>query len=275
MLKPPPSTALPAGYDTTKAFASLDSVSSVYYLTIFVLSVYSVSVLLRALLLLSIVLSPLSQFGGHHCGVIPSVMSLVSPPASSQLKKTLRSRVRASLKNLSLEETESKSKLIIDRLLSCQAFTSSRNIACFVSMPNSEVNTSSLLIKVLANSDQSLYVPRVGPSFVKPKMEMVKVPSGTDISSWPKNKWGIPEPPEGSLSEIAGEDTLDLIIVPGVAFDKWGGRCGHGKGYYDRFIAGLAKKPRLIGVAFDVQLLGEGEIPMDEHDVRVDEVFFA
>ena len=58
---------------------------------------------------------------------------------------------------------------------------------------------------------------------------------------WPRNRWGIPEPP---VSDDAADDDavakpgdIDLLVVPGLAFDAAGRRLGQGKGYYDRFIA--------------------------------------
>jgi 5-formyltetrahydrofolate cyclo-ligase len=58
---------------------------------------------------------------------------------------------------------------------------------------------------------------------------------------------------------------LDLVLVPGVAFDVHGHRLGRGKGYYDRLLRGLGGTT--CGVAFDQQIVGE--IPVEPHDVRV------
>ena len=60
-------------------------------------------------------------------------------------------------------------------------------------------------------------------------------------------------------------DKLDLVIVPGIAFDKKGHRIGYGYGYYDRFLKTIKKKAVKIGLAFDFQLIES--IPEEEHDV--------
>jgi 5-formyltetrahydrofolate cyclo-ligase len=60
---------------------------------------------------------------------------------------------------------------------------------------------------------------------------------------------------------------LDLVIVPGIAFDKKGRRLGRGKGCYDRFLKALPKDTPTIGLAFDFQVLPE--IPATAHDVGV------
>ncbi len=74
------------------------------------------------------------------------------------------------------------------------------------------------------------------------------------------------------IGEAHGEECppeeVDLIIVPGVAFDRQGGRMGRGKGFYDRF---LVRCPAYkIGICFHYQLADE--IPCEEHDIRMDTV---
>lgn len=78
-------------------------------------------------------------------------------------------------------------------------------------------------------------------------------------------QFGIMEPTPDAVS--AGCD-FDLILVPGLAFDRQGGRLGRGRGYYDRF---LSRASGIIaGVCFEDQLIGT--VPLDPHDVRMDVV---
>ncbi|MCL4191484.1 MAG: 5-formyltetrahydrofolate cyclo-ligase [Thermoguttaceae bacterium] len=63
-------------------------------------------------------------------------------------------------------------------------------------------------------------------------------------------------------------DELDLLIVPGLAFDRRGGRLGHGKGYYDKLLGNLRPDAVAIGVAFECQILPA--VPMLPHDVAMD-----
>ena len=65
---------------------------------------------------------------------------------------------------------------------------------------------------------------------------------------------------------IAPKD-LDLILVPGAGFDRYGGRMGMGNGYYDRFLKELSPS-QYMGVAWTQQIMDE-PIPMDEHDQRM------
>lgn len=82
------------------------------------------------------------------------------------------------------------------------------------------------------------------------------------------------------LSKAFNCGGLDLIIVPGVAFDKNNGRLGHGKGYYDRFFDKVKefsslndkKIPKLIAIAFNEQIIDE--VPMSGSDHKVDFVLY-
>ena len=113
-----------------------------------------------------------------------------------------------------------------------------------------------------------------------------------------RNKWGIPEPPP-TYANAAMPGDIDILVVPGCAFDKVGRRLGHGKGYYDRFIssmrdgnnthineggAGWKKKLLLVGVCLEEQYLQKvpcgldlglsdrGIIPVSDHDYGMDVV---
>ena len=70
---------------------------------------------------------------------------------------------------------------------------------------------------------------------------------------------------------------IDVLVVPGLAFDRQGERCGQGKGYYDRFIERMcanttSKNPFLVAVGLQAQLLVEGGIPVAKYDRRMDMV---
>ena len=75
------------------------------------------------------------------------------------------------------------------------------------------------------------------------------------------------------ISSYTAGDDIDLIVVPGVAFDKKNIRLGRGHGYYDRFLSGLPKRTKTIGLAFDFQVLED--LPQDPHDVPVSTIITA
>ena len=80
--------------------------------------------------------------------------------------------------------------------------------------------------------------------------------------------------PKVELRDIAAKrltpTDLDLVMVPGVAFDRNGGRTGHGKGYYDKLLQHARKDAPLIALSFECQLFDE--IPAKSHDIFMDKV---
>jgi len=85
--------------------------------------------------------------------------------------------------------------------------------------------------------------------------------------------WGILEPPKSRWNEKNKRletKELDVIMVPGVAFDKQGGRLGNGGGYYDRLLQQVRADTALHAVCFECQLLPE--IIMDEHDIYMNKI---
>ncbi len=80
-----------------------------------------------------------------------------------------------------------------------------------------------------------------------------------------RGAFGIPEPAPGVPALSAG--LIDIVLCPGLGFTPGGLRLGRGRGYYDRFLAGLAPDCPRIGVAFREQVLRE--LPAEPHDLRM------
>src|SRR5262249_39979161 len=74
----------------------------------------------------------------------------------------------------------------------------------------------------------------------------------------------------GLREKQVSPDELDLILVPGVAFDRNGGRTGHGKGYYDKLLQHARAHAPLVALAFECPLFPE--IPMQPHDIFMDKI---
>ena len=195
-----------------------------------------------------------------------------------QRKQELRKLIRARMKSTypTSKETNSstvllnstsllgiQSDLVFHRLFQLRQYASANSVGIFLSMPLGEIQTTSAITRMIKDN-KSLYVPRVGLNFDIADMDMIRCDEyiQTFLSSlsskqiddnnssnnnkkmfyddWPRNKWGIPEPPvknDDSALPVAKPGDIDILIVPGCAFDKVGRRLGHGKGYYDRFIA--------------------------------------
>jgi len=85
-----------------------------------------------------------------------------------------------------------------------------------------------------------------------------------------RGPYGIWEP---VIKKSVSFNSIDLVIVPGVAFTKDGKRLGRGKGYYDRFLSRLSLHAATIGLAFDFQVLAD--LPADAMDINVQKVIAA
>jgi len=92
-----------------------------------------------------------------------------------------------------------------------------------------------------------------------------------DFAELVPGMWGILEPPKqrwGELGKEVAPEQLDCVMVPGVAFDRNGGRLGNGAGYYDHLLKSVRADAVLIGVCFESQLVEQ--VAMDAHDVAMD-----
>ncbi|KZT23640.1 5-formyltetrahydrofolate cyclo-ligase [Neolentinus lepideus HHB14362 ss-1] len=194
-------------------------------------------------------------------------------------KLVLRKSIDATLRALPTANVKEQSHAITTRVLALPAFAQSRTVSCYLSMPAAEVDTSSLVTEIL-RAGKSLFVPRIDRS-TEGRMEFLKVYGEEDLQAFPSGHWGIREPEyirDGqrrlSVEDVASEG-LDMILVPGVAFDRSLSRLGHGKGYYDRFISTYTslpgrERPLLVALALREQVLDVGQVPITDHDWKMD-----
>ena len=136
-------------------------------------------------------------------------------------------------------------------------FERAARVAAYVAL-NDEVPTRAVLEAVLA-SGRILLLPRL----VAERLEFAAV---EDLTSLRRGGFGVLEPLASSAAlELAPDD---LVLVPGVAFDRRGGRLGRGRGHYDRAFPPATAAPVLLGVAFSFQLVDA--VPAGPFDRRVD-----
>lgn len=193
------------------------------------------------------------------------------------VKSALRKDVKSCLKTMSPEEIEGKSGAIVSRLFAMPAYAKSQVVCCYLSMPSSEVMTAAI-VQSCFDAHKRLFIPKVTGKEAR-DIHMLEVVNEVQLQSFPKSKWGIPEPPmELVAAHPDGSELgiIDLVILPGIAFDAACHRLGHGKGYYDCFLDRLIARnlecsgpvPALIGLAFDEQIVDS--IPIEAHDKRLD-----
>jgi 5-formyltetrahydrofolate cyclo-ligase len=150
-------------------------------------------------------------------------------------------------------------KIILDKLLNSEFYKNSKVIFTFVSM-KSEVNTHNLINHALKDGKV------VGVPKIESKQKGIEVFRINSLKDLKVGYFDVLEPVEG-CSKINNED-IDFIVMPGLAFDREGGRIGYGGGFYDRFQLSLDKKVDRIAVAYSMQIFDK--VPMNELDVYID-----
>ncbi len=163
--------------------------------------------------------------------------------------------------NISLENLHSKSQIIDRKLNELDFVRGAETLMCYVSF-GSEVFTHDIINAWLLRGKQ-VCVPRI----IKGKgkfMEAVKISSLEELET---GTYGVLEPTAGQKN-VVNPDLIDVVIVPGCAFDLHRNRMGYGAGYYDRFLQLISDNCFKVGIAFDFQIMDE--IPCDEHDIPMD-----
>jgi 5-formyltetrahydrofolate cyclo-ligase len=172
-------------------------------------------------------------------------------------KQALRERVRAALERIPPSERVAASARARGLLEKQAVWDRARSVMLFAPLPE-ELDVWPLLARALAAGKQ-VALPRFVAAARSYEACWILDPE-TDVQV---GHFGIREPRSHCAQVSAGE--LDLILVPGVAFDLHGGRLGRGKGYYDQLL--LVLRGTACGVAFEEQIVGE--IPVEPHDVRI------
>lgn len=176
-------------------------------------------------------------------------------------KKDIRMQILQHRELLDLNTRRQWDEVIFNKLINSEVYKKANTIFAFVSF-KSEVDTHKI-IKYAIEDKKTICVPRIESK--QKGMEIFKIDGFEQLK---KGYFGILEPLE-SCPAIDSKE-LDLILIPGVAFDRQGGRVGYGAAFYDRFLSSLNKKVHKIALAYQIQVLNN--IPMDEHDVRIDGV---
>ena len=175
------------------------------------------------------------------------------------VKRHLRAHTLAMRDALQPEERAARSARIVERVVACPCFAHAHTVFCFVSF-RSEVRTEGIIGAGHAH----------GKRVVVPRCELalrhMVLHELTDLGDHLRaGVMGIPEPDAG-LPQVEPEG-VDLVLVPGAAWDGLGYRVGYGGGFYDRWLAAHPRAWRL-GIAFDLQVVER--IPRGPHDVPVD-----
>lgn len=169
-------------------------------------------------------------------------------------KYDIRSKIKSLRTLLDSAEKEAAADAVFEKLEHSAAFQLAEKILMYHSLPD-ELDTRRFLSKW--KNHKKFFLPRV---------------NGVNLELLPYDESRL-EIGSFHIEEPQGNDTypveeIEVIIVPGVAFDKMGHRLGRGKGFYDRLLQ--TAKATKIGVGYEFQLVDE--IPVEAHDVPMDMV---
>lgn len=167
-------------------------------------------------------------------------------------KTEIRRKIKA-MKSMLLEtEKLAEAEAVFQQLEQTAAFVMAKHILMYHSLPD-ELSTHNFLRKW--GSQKKFYLPRV---------------NGVNLEILPYEESRL-ELGAFHIEEPQGDNTVDcdiieLIVVPGVAYDRRGHRLGRGKGFYDRLLADT--KATKVGVAYEFQIVDD--VPAEKHDVPMD-----
>jgi 5-formyltetrahydrofolate cyclo-ligase len=177
------------------------------------------------------------------------------------MKDRLRKELIKKRKILPKTEVLEKSNQIKKRLFELNEFKQSSVVLFYVSYDN-EVYTHDM-IKECLTTGKNIIVPFSD----KEKRHLIL----SELENWndlEPRSYGILEPKKDKIKEIPIE-SIDIIIVPGVGFDKFGCRIGHGKGFYDNLLRESTNTLH-IGLAFEIQIVEK--VPIESHDIPVNKI---
>ncbi|KAI9105999.1 hypothetical protein DFS34DRAFT_41115 [Phlyctochytrium arcticum] len=188
------------------------------------------------------------------------------PVMQKSAKIALRKEMRSLLSKIPSETLQTESQSVVNRLLESNIYKQSRSISIYINMPTGEIVTRDIILDAF-ETGKKCYVPFCHDGI----MDMIELRTKEDYFALPRNKFGIPEP-TGQMAQEIGITLpqLDLIVVPGLAFDREGWRLGHGKGYYDQFLQRVLESsaaanippPKTVALALSKQITEQSYVEM-------------
>lgn len=174
-------------------------------------------------------------------------------------KSELRKLISNKKKEYSVDAKLEKSRDIFEQVHQIKEFQGAKRVLCYWSMPD-EVPTHDFVIEISA--DKEIFLPVVSGDDL-----LIRKFTGTDNME----EGVFATLFEPSNTEDININDVDLVLVPGVAFDLSGRRMGRGKGFYDRLLTNTSIYK--IGICFDFQLVER--VPTDENDILMNKVVFG
>jgi 5,10-methenyltetrahydrofolate synthetase len=179
-------------------------------------------------------------------------------------KSALRTRTLSARASLGSEARAEASLAIAGHLLRLPALFTSGTVSAYVGF-DTEIDTAPFLAAILAQGKR-LVLPRVVDVESRERRHLVLHQVGDVARDTRPGRWGIREP-DPDLCPVVDPLDIDLVLLPGVAFDRSGGRLGYGAGFYDRLLGSMRPDCIRVAAAFSIQVVPA--VPLEPHDQRV------
>jgi 5-formyltetrahydrofolate cyclo-ligase len=184
-------------------------------------------------------------------------------------KAQIRKEIKEKLNKQSVAQRLHKSRLIKEKLFKLAAFKRAGCVMFYIAT-DKEVETRFMMAEA-QKIGKTIAVPAILKGEKKQEKMVASLIEDLD-RKLTLGPYGIPQPGRRYIRKIPVAQ-IDLVLLPGLAFDKKGNRLGRGKGYYDRFLAAVSRHIYCIGLAFDFQVLNH--LPVLSHDIGVSKVISA
>lgn len=170
-------------------------------------------------------------------------------------KELLREKYIVFRNNLSEDKVKEVSSRITNMFFSLEAIKEKQNFLLYHSFGNEIITYD--IINVILRENKNVYLPYISNK----KIEISQIYSKKELKS---GAFGIMEPLDRQDINV---NKMDVLVVPGLLFDRKGYRIGYGGGYYDRLLAGIDSHILTIGLAYDDFL--QESLPIDKYDIPV------
>jgi 5-formyltetrahydrofolate cyclo-ligase len=177
-------------------------------------------------------------------------------------KKSIRQSIKQATQGLSVEDIRRQRDSVNAALREIIMRRQPSVVALFSPLPD-EINITPVIEYLVEQKECLVVLPRVDVSVDKPTMEFYPYRK----AEMEVGAYGINEP-QGD--EPCPAETIDLMVVPAIAFARKGERLGRGKGFYDCYLSREGFRAYTVGVCYSHQLLDS--LPTEPHDCCVDEV---
>ena len=185
---------------------------------------------------------------------------------AKEKKGPLRNDILQKRLKLPFEEIFGLSSAIQKRFSLLTEFKHAKRMALYASFKN-EVLTDDIIKQALADGKEVFFPRVIRDSRGSRGLVFLKINGKNDLV---QGSYEIQEPAHNKGTEIGAISSFNIIVLPGIAFDKNGNRLGYGKGYYDRMLGGIKDRCLIVALAFDFQILDE--IPAETHDMKMDRI---